>query len=57
MVPDATFNDVALNKVAAFTLGFSGADLKHLANEVALLAASENKTSVVMPHFDAAVIK
>ena len=44
--------DVDLAVIAAGTPGFSGADLKNLANEAALLAASEDAEAVAMHHFD-----
>ncbi|MGD8941147.1 MAG: ATP-dependent zinc metalloprotease FtsH [Gammaproteobacteria bacterium] len=46
--------DVDLEKVAAGTPGFSGADLKNLVNEAAINAARENSNTVMMQHFDAA---
>jgi cell division protease FtsH len=46
--------DVDLEKVAAGTPGFSGADLKNLINEAAINAARENSNTVMMSHFDAA---
>jgi cell division protease FtsH len=46
--------DVDLEKVAAGTPGFSGADLKNLVNESALLAARENRDRVMMSHFESA---
>ncbi|MCG6968584.1 MAG: ATP-dependent zinc metalloprotease FtsH [Gammaproteobacteria bacterium] len=46
--------DVDLEKVAAGTPGFSGADLKNLVNEAAINAARENSNTVLMSHFDAA---
>ena len=47
-------DDVDLAKVAGGTPGFSGADLKNLVNESALLAARENKNRVMMRHFESA---
>ena len=41
-------NDVKLDEIAAATPGFSGADLKNLANESALLAARRNEDAVKM---------
>lgn len=38
--------DVDLNKVAARTVGFSGADLKNLVNEAVLLAARKDKKQI-----------
>jgi len=46
--------DIDLAKIAAGTPGFSGADLKNLANEAAILAARENKKQVSMIDFDQA---
>ncbi|RLS39059.1 MAG: ATP-dependent metallopeptidase FtsH/Yme1/Tma family protein [Planctomycetota bacterium] len=47
-------DDVNLEEIAAGTIGFSGADLKNLVNEAALLAARENKTVVDRLDFEAA---
>ncbi|MCC7242718.1 MAG: ATP-dependent zinc metalloprotease FtsH, partial [Acidobacteria bacterium] len=47
--------EVALEKVAARTAGFAGADLANLVNEAALLAARRDKTSVGMSEFDEAI--
>jgi len=44
--------DVDLNRIAGITPGFSGADLKNLVNEAAILAARENASQVTMHHFD-----
>ncbi|MEW5792344.1 MAG: ATP-dependent zinc metalloprotease FtsH [Pseudomonadota bacterium] len=46
--------DVDLGKLAAGTPGFSGADLKNLINEAAMLAAREQSAQVSMRHFDEA---
>ena len=46
--------DVDLTNMAARTVGFSGADLKNLVNEAALLAGRDNKHKVHGSHFDAA---
>jgi len=46
--------DVELEVIARGTPGFSGADLENLVNEAALLAASQNKTSVEMSDFETA---
>ncbi len=44
--------DVDLDKVAAGTPGMSGADLKNLVNEAAMLAGHERLEKVDMHHFD-----
>ena len=41
-------NTVDLDRLAALTVGFSGADLENLVNEAALLAGRENKEKVDM---------
>ncbi|PWT80154.1 MAG: cell division protein FtsH [Blastocatellia bacterium] len=46
---------VDLKIVAARTAGFAGADLANLVNEAALLAARNDKTSVDMKDFEAAI--
>jgi cell division protease FtsH len=46
--------DVDLAKLAAGTPGFSGADLKNLINEAAILAARDNQKTVTMQHCDQA---
>jgi cell division protease FtsH len=46
--------DVDLHEIAATTPGFSGADLKNLVNEAAILAARENEDRVTRRHFDEA---
>ena len=46
--------DVDLNKLAARTPGFAGADLANLINEAALLAARQNRTAVTMADFNEA---
>ena len=45
-------DDVDLDTIAAGTPGFSGADLKNLANEAAILAAREGASQVNMRHMD-----
>jgi cell division protease FtsH len=47
--------DVAAEKVAALTPGFSGADLANLVNEAALLATRRRATAVTMNDFSDAV--
>ena len=46
--------DVDLHKVASGTPGFSGADLKNLVNEAAILAARHDEKQVSMQDFDEA---
>ncbi len=46
--------DVDLGELAGRTVGFSGADLKNLVNEAALLAAREEKEKVTASDFDRA---
>ena len=45
-------DDVDLEVVAAATAGFSGADLKNLVNEAAMLAAREGVAKVELQHFE-----
>jgi cell division protease FtsH len=45
---------VELERIASGTAGFSGADLKNLVNEAALLAARESQDAVNADHFDRA---
>jgi cell division protease FtsH len=47
-------DDVALDKLARATPGFSGADLENLVNEAALLAARRNKEKVEQGDFELA---
>ncbi len=47
-------DDVNLDQIAAGTPGFSGADIKNLVNEAAMLAAREKASKVMMTHFDSA---
>jgi cell division protease FtsH len=46
--------DVDFDKLAAGTPGFSGADIKNLVNEAAMLAARRKSQQVTMAHFDEA---
>lgn len=46
--------DVDLEQLASGTPGFSGADLKNLVNEAAMIAARENREEVMMNHFEEA---
>lgn len=46
--------DVDLDKIAAGTPGFSGADIKNLVNEAAMLAARYKREQVLMQDFDEA---
>ncbi len=45
-------SDVDKGMIAAGTPGFSGADIKNLVNEAAMLAAREKQDKVAMRHFD-----
>lgn len=47
--------DVNLSTIAVRTPGFAGADLANLVNEAALLAARNNRDSVVMADFNEAI--
>ncbi len=47
-------DDVDFDKVAAGTPGFSGADIKNLVNEAAMLAARDQREQVLMQDFDEA---
>ncbi|HYE76697.1 MAG TPA: ATP-dependent zinc metalloprotease FtsH, partial [bacterium] len=47
-------DDVDLRTLARRTPGFSGADLRNLVNEAAILAARENAKKVSMAHFEEA---
>ena len=48
---------LALEKVASQTAGFSGADLKNVANEAAILAARKNQKEIDQKLFDEAIEK
>ncbi|HLC44005.1 MAG TPA: ATP-dependent zinc metalloprotease FtsH [Patescibacteria group bacterium] len=48
---------VNLAKIAASTPGFSGADLKNLTNEAAIMAARENKKTVTQEHLNESIEK
>ncbi len=47
-------DDVDLEQLASGTPGFSGADLKNLVNEAAMIAARESRNQVMMSHFEEA---
>ncbi|MCW8327645.1 ATP-dependent zinc metalloprotease FtsH [Photobacterium sp. SDRW27] len=47
-------DDIVFEQVASGTPGFSGADIKNLVNEAAMLAARDKATKVGMTHFDEA---
>jgi cell division protease FtsH len=49
--------DVDLATLARATAGFSGADLANLANEAALMAARQGRTTVGMDHFEESIDK
>ena len=49
--------DVSLELIAAATAGFSGADLKNLCNEAAILAARKNRSTVLQADLDEAIEK
>lgn len=48
---------VNLDKIAGSTSGFSGADLRNLANEAAILAARANKKTITQRNMDEAIEK
>lgn len=50
-------NDINLEKIAASTPGFSGADLRNLANEAAILAARSDKKTISKTKMDEAIEK
>ena len=47
-------DDVDLDKIAAGSPGFSGADIKNLVNEAAILAARKKRSEVLMQDFEEA---
>jgi cell division protease FtsH len=47
--------EVNLDKIADRTFGFAGADLANLVNEAALMAARDNRQTVLMADFDEAI--
>lgn len=49
--------NINLEKIAAATPGFSGADLRNLANEAAILAARDNKKTISKTKMDEAIEK
>ncbi|MBI5879170.1 MAG: ATP-dependent zinc metalloprotease FtsH [Chloroflexi bacterium] len=49
--------DVDLHRVAAQTIGFSGADLENLVNEAAILAARRNLKAIGMSEFQESIEK
>lgn len=49
--------DVDLDKIAASTAGFTGADLENLLNESALLAARRKKKAITMKEIEEATVK
>jgi len=50
-------SDIDLEKIAGSTPGFSGADLRNLANEAAILAARASKKTVTQKNMDEAIEK
>jgi len=50
-------SEVNLDKIAATTAGFSGADLKNLTNEAAILTARENRKTIKQRQFEEAIEK
>ena len=49
--------DVDLHRIAATTVGFTGADLENLLNEAALLAAKRKKLAITMEEIEEATMK
>jgi len=49
--------EIDLNKIAGSTPGFSGADLRNLANEAAILAARSDKKTISRKNMDEAIEK
>ncbi len=50
-------SNVDLRSIAASTVGLAGADLKNVVNEAAILAARENKKTIVQSDFQEAIEK
>jgi len=50
-------SSVDLQKIAKITAGFSGADLRNLANEAAILAARNGKTKILQEHLEESIEK
>ncbi|MCL5794939.1 MAG: ATP-dependent zinc metalloprotease FtsH [Patescibacteria group bacterium] len=50
-------NNLDFTKIAAGTPGLSGADLKNIVNEAAILAARNNKKEIIQHDFDEAIEK
>ena len=50
-------SDVKLSKIASSTPGFSGADLRNIANEAAILAARANQKNITQNNFEEALEK
>jgi cell division protease FtsH len=50
-------SDVELDKIAAQTPGFVGADIENVVNEAAILTARRDKTKIGMPEFEEAIEK
>jgi cell division protease FtsH len=47
-------DDINMEQISAGTPGFSGADIKNLVNEAAMLAARDKATKITMKYFDEA---
>lgn len=50
-------SDVNLNQLSQMTVGFSGADIENMLNEAAILAASQDKTTIEMCDITEAITK